>query len=1051
MNKFRKILPTLLPKHFKVKPLERYVTLAEPIPVNTGLADARLVGYLEESATELIYDNLSYTFKDYGVIKIDDEYIKYTGNTGSKLTGLTRGWRNSRNEFHYNDIVFEGVLINDIDLNDQEIEIGNIKGEPNRVGGFIINGEYIKYREYKKTHYTHTFFNCIRGSGGTVIREHAAMSKAVESEGSVIEEIQTIRYDSDNFSCILSNDLNAVDTDIYFTDLDSFIEMDGSIKIDDEYIRFENIEYTNGEMTEGYFTSLTQTETRFNKEVTTNIKTLLRGTLGSKPKQHVAGTIINENRLTEFQKSGILGIGSELIKYYDVDSEFFYISRRGVSNTESGEHIIGDSIVEFFFDNDNQTLIELLDVIGEHLDVGIEGAIVEFSKLNDVDETHEDYLRILVKSIGEDIDDYRWLDIKSRLFSKNLTSLYKTKGTLNTLKTWNTLINQPLKSEIDLWTYNYCDFYSLPLLALWCYIDEKTHTPRNYYFPQISKNVYTELLTHYTTVEINGLTADNFKLLIKSWNYINMSDDDKLSDSGFKFDDRLAPCNNTGEVTIRVNNPELDENYDDSVEGDTIHVTDFGGNYYTEYAVPDLIMDYDIDLFKSEDDIMNPTSLLVNSIDKDSTTIIINNLSNTFYNPYDYFKDDIETIKPIHRPLGFIKIEDELISYVNITETSPNTFTLTDCTRGIHGTNNINHNITPFSDTTILQNRTITEIGISGNYRLNLNRDVDDYKFIFNIDTITIECTTPTHDGTYTITNYYKVFDVINNTWNYGIEYSDVAGKGDNTSLTTSNTVITRYISVENSIYNQNKHLLWRLQNEVNGLDKEFVYKLEQSHPDYEYINEYTNLEKSIIFPTPHFEYNVNINPPSNTDFTLIDLLDTLVKKIKEYKPKHTVMHLLYDYDLGEVSLELQALLTQFYLMLSIDVDLIHWSTWQDYITFDGGYVGDGPTESDETEIYTGWRFMEAYGDWNSGDWDINVSLSLITTVVDIDLHLDQTILTVTPEITSVIYKFLDNYNAELINTVAYRCDNGHLVDDTITTDDTTTRWMEVDIKIETD
>lgn len=73
---------------------------------NSGVATTRLPDYINSTATTLIVDSTN-GFPDYGIIKIDDEYMSYSnteyvsGNTGQmQFTGVTRGIDNTNPSSH---------------------------------------------------------------------------------------------------------------------------------------------------------------------------------------------------------------------------------------------------------------------------------------------------------------------------------------------------------------------------------------------------------------------------------------------------------------------------------------------------------------------------------------------------------------------------------------------------------------------------------------------------------------------------------------------------------------------------------------------------------------------------------------------------------------------------------------------------------------------------------------------------------------------------------------------------------------------------------------
>lgn len=86
-------------------------------PIFNGITN--LDGAINDSATTITVDSTA-TFKDSGTIKIDDEYINYTGKTDTTFTGCTRGSQSSTAASHDDDEeiiqVFVASSINPITL-----------------------------------------------------------------------------------------------------------------------------------------------------------------------------------------------------------------------------------------------------------------------------------------------------------------------------------------------------------------------------------------------------------------------------------------------------------------------------------------------------------------------------------------------------------------------------------------------------------------------------------------------------------------------------------------------------------------------------------------------------------------------------------------------------------------------------------------------------------------------------------------------------------------------------------------------------------------------
>jgi hypothetical protein len=108
--------------------------------------------------------------------------------------------------------------------------------------------------------------------------------------------------------------------------------------------------------------------------------------------------------------------------------------------------------------------------------------------------------------------------------------------------------------------------------------------------------------------------------------------------------------------------------------------------------------------------------------------------------------------------------------------------------------------------------------------------------------------------------------------------------------VTTSNVGVSGY----QHRYSLIQHILWRLDNEVNGNDLPLVYGLTAVDIIAKKLNTYTGIRDGIIWPTPHFKYEFDV--ATTTDFTSAEVIDLILKKLKQYKPKHTVADLTIGY-----------------------------------------------------------------------------------------------------------------------------------------------------------
>lgn len=335
-------------------------------------------------------------------------------------------------------------------------------------------------------------------------------------------------------------------------------------------------------------------------------------------------------------------------------------------------------------------------------------------------------------------------DYRVRLFTKELVNIYKEKGLISALKLWHLVISEPLTSYQDLWTFNYCSFYSLPFLVLILYESLRTFYPNNenFFRPQISKALQEELAEFYENKEIDTHAVPDLKLLIYDWEYFRKTDDDVKSSDGGSFDDKVVPCDSLDDLDIFYDTTNVELQVRST--GDTI-------------PLPFYVEDYDVDLFKFEEQLdaekdtmptestdCSPTKTdeglisdipfeWITDIDTESifdyctvadrlqplrtdlevlrdltsdqgnarlildhntsssdTEILVKVLEGKLYDPADHI---VLGTNPRIVPKGFVKFGDEVISYTGVEfyDNHTGTFTnkkylLTGCNRGVNGT-----------------------------------------------------------------------------------------------------------------------------------------------------------------------------------------------------------------------------------------------------------------------------------------------------------------------------------------------------------------------------
>jgi hypothetical protein len=1052
MNYFKTSLGKMLPKHFKVYPKPIIVKLDENLSNQPVVRQGLMINSLTPFSDSIKYATTptAEDLKVSGVVKIDDEYIKYTSNdynTGT-LSNLTRGYLNSTPAPHCNTILYTAILAADIDAFTTTITFKNISTLSSipKNGEFVIHSgvgddEYISYELYDKYRDGYVFKNCIRGQGGTAAIDHRMGDTLYESQNKVIDQVGTISYDKGLFEVVSANAITASSTEIiidevftatletaldanldtnkiYLENITGTVPKNGFIEIDDEIIKYGYFVEDPDDSTKGELSSLvrghekssvtihsTGSDVLFTVEQTGEIliddeyiryeeydvlnkklKSLIRGIYGSKATTHIIDSIIYQYKVIYFDDTGLLKIGNEHLRYFAFDEDYFYIQERPLINGDNyyisnavvagniEEHDVGSDILTFYANEVNTYFINLLDVVAEYLDISINIAIEDFANLNDVDLVKLQYFYKIIKLLGENIEEYKWLPIftgdatekQIRLFTKELVTIYKEKGTLNAIKLWNKIIAEPLQNYQDLWTFNYNSFYSLPVLSLMLYKQPATRVfypdVENFYYPQISRAMYEELAYMYRNERLYNHYLTELKLLIKEWNYLYKLDDEIEMRTGMKFDEKIVPGDSVDDLNIYY-------------EAGNVCLTDEDGN---QFQLPFNIEDYSIDLFKFENDIENDKSSasfidpvcepittdlemksdydsdwiltgyylnycditdkaepiatdlgvlidpssdleyakfeLVNSIDADDTTISVRLLEGRFYNPKIHITPGTS---PKIVPLGFVVIDDEIISYEDLefddvydTTFINKKFKLLDCVRGKNSTTAAIHVVEPFSTLSyILEDKSIftsyTEDGVVKSlspftYRLKIYRDPTTFNFVVG-DTIRIVQDFGGgvfYDQTLPIINIYKHYDYCNETWHYGIDFTTSTAPDINITTGAGTTVYHKIIGY-NHKYSVLQHILWRLQNEVNGYDLETVY--EKSTPELSTykINNYQNLSNGILWPTSHFKYGLSVNPSYSVDFTITDIIDLIIKKLKEYKPKHTVAELSFAYRVG--------------------------------------------------------------------------------------------------------------------------------------------------------
>jgi hypothetical protein len=827
----------------------------------------------------------------------------------------------------------------------------------------------------------------------------------------------------------------------------------GEFLVEDEYI---------------HYTSYAVTETA--GVITGTISGMTRGFYSSIAEEHDSGTAITERRHTEVDASGVFTIGNEYVKYWYVDDDYFYIDKRPALNaktyyaTSGGNyssiiepHEQGALIQTYFLDDPNTYLIDFLHTAAENLDLAAAAKINIFEDFSDVDNVEWQYLTYIVKMLGENLDDYQELpffvgtnsEYRVRLFTKELSNIYKQKGLLSALKLWHTVISEPLTNYQDLWTLNYCSFYSLPFLSLLLYEPSRLFYPNNENFlrPQISVKLQEEIAEYYTGKTLRDPVAgtdydiSNLKLVVKEWEYLCKTDDDLDSSSGKSFDDKILSCDSENDDGIYYdrNNAELQVRDDP-----TIYI-----------PFPFFVEDYDVDLFKFEDDFELPENKdnmptfseactpmtmdmgfasdyesdwiqddqtmaaydYCNLADKDypirtdldvlvdltsdignakieldnntsatETEIVVRVTEGKLYDPITHILAGTDPAIP---PKGFVKFGDEIISYTGLqycdthdgTFANPNRYLLTGCTRGARNTTAESYKVNLYENNErLLGGKTITLVDTSSDehtYRITLHRDplgfnvavgdvihlvqtdgtmgthtisavISSYNYCeetytyavefqttdtidtdyltyasttqntctIDKDTSTIECAAHgLTDGDFVYflessgsLHAYQMYYVLNSTaddfqiaaeWSSTLEVLSLLDVYNlsNTFLSWSTKILTVEEGYQHR-YSMCQHIMWRLENQINGNDLELVYEKTATQLATLKLDSYKGLANGVIWPTPHFKYGFNITNENLDVFPPDDVVNLILKKIKQYKPKHTVIDFTIGYPL---------------------------------------------------------------------------------------------------------------------------------------------------------
>lgn len=699
--KFVNLLSKYLPAHYKIAPKDVELILAESLENAIITRKSYLINSLTPFSTEIFYDFSSNveTFKPTGVIKINNEYIKYDFNdlVEHKLMNLTRGYFSTEPTAHCNEILWTAILAEDLDSFSTTIKftsISNIEKIPQQ-GKFAVSSdtgdiEIISYENYSQWLSGYQFENVTRGDSGTTACNHSKGSYITEDANIIIEQIDSVKYDKGLWTATLSADLSATATTatisskftatlsstlinnspiLYLKKITGTVPSNGYVLIGSEVIRYGNhvldtddagnpldtgrLEQcirgsqntraiTHAVEASVYFTVPTTGEFLIEDEYFqyntydavygifgSTASPLLRGRYGSIPSAHtIANGALTERRHTELESTGVFRISNEYFKYWYVLDDYFYIDKRpalisktyyhttGTSVTSIIEgHDVGSLITTYHFDDENSYLVDFIHTVGEHMDLAINSKIDKFENFSDVDKIDIDYLKYIVQQLGENLDDYQNLpffteengDYRIRLFTKELVNIYKSKGLLSALKLWHLVISEPLKSYQDLWTFNYCSFYSLPFLVLILYDSIRNFYPNNENFlrPQISKALQEELAEFYENKKINSVYVTNsdssligttgshavpdLKLLVYDWEYFCKTDDDIKSSDGRNFDDKIVSSDSANDLGIFYD-PIKTALQVRSNTANTIHLP-----FYVE--------DYNIDLFKFEEEL----------------------------------------------------------------------------------------------------------------------------------------------------------------------------------------------------------------------------------------------------------------------------------------------------------------------------------------------------------------------------------------------------------------------------------------------------------------
>ena len=384
-----------------VENLDQYLKLDNLVP-EVVVGSTTLSNSISESSEVIEVASTKGFPSEYGLLKIDDEIITYTGVTGNTFTGCIRGFSGVTGY----DIISTSDFINNV--NKQSLEFSQSSQQSHTSGSTVTNLSVLFLQEfYKKLKYTFTpglenndFIDDLNVGNFIKHARNFYQSKGIAEsvkilfkvlygvEASVIDlESRLVKPSSADYirrevvvAKNISGDPLALEGQTIFKSTD--INTNASVSSVEIFTR-ENESYYKLELFVGY-----------------NERDLIEGTFSIPGKTKVledvpsGSSVISVDSTIGFEQSGTLISGSNTITYTSKSVNQFFGCEGITSQISLGSDIRSDETIYGYENGD----------ISKRVDLRITGVISEFQELDDVsliDEGEE----ITVKNLGEIIEN----------------------------------------------------------------------------------------------------------------------------------------------------------------------------------------------------------------------------------------------------------------------------------------------------------------------------------------------------------------------------------------------------------------------------------------------------------------------------------------------------------------------------------------------------------------------------------------------------------------------------------------------------------------------